>query len=82
MYNLNEVLYLVLFILQAGGFGLPFFVMGGIVIIYGLFCLYLMPPVKGMYIVRSNPLRSLYSDIDLQSYIHDEVDLSLNIVYI
>jgi hypothetical protein len=28
----------------------------------------LMPPVKGMYIVRSNPLGSLYSDIDLHTW--------------
>lgn len=39
----------------AGGFGLPFFVMGGIVIIYGLFCLYLMPPVKDTHNKLSKP---------------------------
>ncbi|XP_063433423.1 MFS-type transporter SLC18B1-like [Mytilus trossulus] len=39
----------------AGGFGLPFFVMGSVVILYGMFCLYLMPEVKDHHSKLSKP---------------------------
>ncbi|CAG2244930.1 unnamed protein product [Mytilus edulis] len=41
--------------MMAGGFGLPFFVMGSVVILYGMFCLYLMPPVKDHHSKLSKP---------------------------